>query len=43
MSAQRYKRMEEILSTIDILTSDGGTATTVRGLYEFIKKLARNI
>ncbi|MBA7507173.1 hypothetical protein ES706_05889 [subsurface metagenome] len=36
MSAQRYERMEEILSTIDILTSDGAT-TTVKDLYEFIK------
>jgi len=33
----RWERMEEILTVIDILNSDGGTATTVRGLYEFIK------
>ncbi len=32
----RWERMEEILSAIDILTSDG-KSTTIRGLTEFIK------
>lgn len=33
---ERWERMEEILTAIDILTSDGGI-TTVKDLFKFIK------